>query len=239
MEEAGKKAEALGIEVLYGDTDSIFLNHPTEEQTDALVKWADDTLGIDLEVEKTYRYAVFSERKKNYLGVYKDGRMDIKGLTGKKRHIPPILKDAFDELTHILGEVQTADEFPKAKENIKGLVQEVHHRLKEREFRIKEVAFQMQLGKPLKAYHTNPQHVKAGRMLEEMGHEITQGDIIYYVVTKDDVLPAIVAQPKDVDIKKYEEYLESTFGQLLDALDMNFDALIGKPQQTSLGAFFG
>ena len=97
----------------------------------------------------------------------------------------------------------------------------------------------MQLGKPLKSYDTNPQHVKAGRMLEEMGYEIDQGDIIKYVVTKDDVLPAMVAKPRDVDVKKYEEYLESTFEQLLDALDMNFDALIGKPQQTSLGAFFG
>jgi len=239
MEEAGKRAEALGIDVLYGDTDSVFLDHPSKEQTDGLVAWADDALGIDLEVEKTYRYAVFSERKKNYLGVYKDGRMDIKGLTGKKRHIPPILKNAFDELTRILSEVQTLDEFPAAKEDIKGLVQEVHHRIIEREFKIGEVAFQMQLGKPLKAYDTNPQHVKAGRMLEEMGHEIDQGDIIYYVVTKDDVLPAIVAKPKDVDVRKYEEYLESTFGQLLDALDMSFDALVGKPQQTSLGAFFG
>jgi DNA polymerase I len=239
MEEAGKRAEELGIGVLYGDTDSVFLDNPSKEQTDKLVEWADEALGIDLEVEKTYRYAVFSERKKNYLGVYKDGRMDIKGLTGKKRHIPPILKDAFDELTRILSEVQTIDEFPKAKEDIKGLVLEVHHRIMEREFRIMEVAFQMQLGKPLKSYDTNPQHVKAGRMLEEMGHEIDQGDIIYYVVTKDDVLPAIVAKPRDVDVRKYEEYLESTFEQLLDALDMSFDALIGKPQQTSLGAFFG
>jgi DNA polymerase I len=238
MEEAGKESEKLGIEVLYGDTDSVFLNNPNKEQIDSLVKWADDILGIDLEVEKTYRYAVCSKRKKNYLGVYKDGRLDIKGLTGKKRHIPPILKDAFDELTRILSEVQIREEFPRAKEDIKGLVQEVHHRIKEREFKIDEVAFQMQLGKPLKAYDTNPQHVKAGRMLEEMGYEIDQGDIIKYVVTKEDVLPAIVAKPKDVDVKKYEAYLEGTFEQLLDALDMNFDALVGRPQQTSLGAFF-
>jgi DNA polymerase I len=239
MEEAGKQAEKLGVDVLYGDTDSVFLDHPSRNQTDRLVEWADTALGIDLEVEKTYRYAVFSERKKNYLGVYKDGRMDIKGLTGKKRHIPPILKDAFDELTRILSEVEKIDEFPNAKEDIKGLVQEVHHRLTEREFKIDEVAFQMQLGKPLRAYDTNPQHVKAGRMLVDLGHEIDQGDIIKYVVTKTDVLPAIVAKPRDVDVKKYEEYLEGTFEQLLDALDMNFDAMIGRPQQTSLGAFFG
>ena len=239
MEEAGKKATELGVEILYGDTDSVFLAHPTKDQTDALVKWADDFLGIDLEVEKTYRYIIFSKRKKNYLGVYKDGSMDIKGLTGKKRHIPPILKAAFEGLTLILSKVQALDEFSRAKEDIKGLVTEVHGRLKNREFKIDEVAFQMQLGKPLKAYDTNPQHVKAARMLVEMGYEIAQGDIIRYVVTKNDVKPSIIAEPKDVDIKKYEEYLESTFEQLLDALDMSFDALIGRPQQKSLSAFFG
>mgnify|MGYP003970946765 CR=1 FL=1 len=74
MDEAGKKATELGVDILYGDTDSVFLAHPTKEQTDALVKWADDFLHIDLEVEKTYRYAIFSKRKKNYLGVYKDGQ---------------------------------------------------------------------------------------------------------------------------------------------------------------------
>ena len=233
------KARELGIQVLYGDTDSVFLKHPTREQTDALMEWADEALGIDLEVEKTYRYAIFSERKKNYLGVYKDGRLDIKGLTGKKRHIPPILKAAFDELTAILSNVQTQEEFPQAKEDIKGLVEEVHRRLKERDFGIEEVAFQMQLGKDLSRYETNPQHVKVGKMLVELGHEIVEGDIISYVVTKDNVLPAIVAKPRDVDVNKYEDYLEGTFEQLLDALDMSFDALVGRPQQTSLGAFFG
>jgi DNA polymerase I len=239
MAEAGRISEEMGVEVLYGDTDSVFLAHPTPEQTDTLVKWADDALGIDLEVEKTYRYAIFSKRKKNYLGVYKDGRMDIKGLTGKKRHIPPILQGAFVRLTDILSNVQTMDEFPYAKEKIKSLVVEIHTKLKNKNFKIEEVAFQMQLGKPLKAYDTNPQHVKAARMLVEMGHEIAQGDIIRYVVTKNDVKPSIIAETKDVDIKKYEEYLESTFEQLLDALDMSFDALVGRPQQKSLSAFFG
>jgi DNA polymerase I len=239
MDEAGKMAEKLGIEVLYGDTDSIFLNNPTKGQTDALTNWAVDFLGIDLEVEKTYRYAVFSERKKNYLGVYKDGRMDIKGLTGKKRHIPPILKVAFDDLTNILSNVIKPEEFPKAKQDIKDLVLDVHERLKNKNFGIDEVAFQMQLGKSLSAYETNPQHVKAGRMLEERGHEIVAGDIIKYVVTKKDVLPTELAKTSDVDINKYIEYLEGTFEQLLDALDMNFDALIGRPQQTSLGIWFG
>jgi DNA polymerase I len=239
MDATTKKAEELGLEVLYGDTDSVFLNHPNREQTESLIEWANRDLGIDLEVEKTYRYAIFSKRKKNYLGVYKDGRLDIKGLTGKKRHIPKLLKMAFNKLTKILSNVQSPEEFDQAKEDIKLLVGDVHRRLTELEFSIEEVAFKMQLGKPLSAYETNPQHVKAGKMLQEQGFEVAAGDLISYVVTKKDVLPARVAKKKDVDIKKYVEYLESTFEQILDSLDMNFDALIGRPQQTSLGTWFG
>ncbi len=239
LNQAVDVSNKLGIEVLYGDTDSVFLNHPTEEQIGELVKWADQELGIDLEVEKTYRYAIFSRRKKNYLGVYKDGRLDIKGLTGKKRHIPPFLKDAFNRLTGILSDIQTPEDIDGAKKEIKGLVESVHHRLKEREFSIDEVAFTMMLGKPLSAYDTNPQHVKAAKMMVELGREIRAGDIVSYVVTKNDVKPAMSATRRDVDVNKYVEYLEGTFEQLLDALDMSFDELVGRPRQISLGVFFG
>lgn len=238
MNKAVDKSQQLGIDVIYGDTDSVFLQKPSKEQIDGLMNWADAELGIDLDVDKQYRYAIFSSRKKNYLGVYPDGKLDIKGLTGKKRHIPPILKDAFIRLTVILSNVDKAEEFPHAKEEIKSLVSTVSHRLKHREFTIEEVAFSMMLGKGLAGYDTNPQHVKAGRMLEEQGYELKEGDIISYVVTKDGVKPVQIAGKKDVDVSKYEEYLEGTFEQVLDALDMNFDELVGRPRQTGLGSFF-
>jgi len=37
-------------------------------------------------------------------------------------------------------------------------------------------------------------------------------------------------------MNKYMECLEGTLEQLLDALDLSFDALVGRPQQTSLGS---
>ena len=239
MNEAVKKSEEIGIEVLYGDTDSVFLAHPTDKQVKELMIWADEKLGIDLEVDKVYRYAIFSKRKKNYLGVYSDNSVDIKGLTGKKRHIPPLLKNAFMNLTRVLGEVQIPEDIPGAKKEIRGLVENVYHRLQEREFSMDEVAFSMMLGRKLSSYETNPQHVKAAKMLVEQGHDLDMGDIISYVVTKDNVKPVQMANQRDVDIGKYTEYLESMFKQLLDAMDMDFDLMIGRPKQTSLGAFFG
>ena len=91
----------------------------------------------------------------------------------------------------------------------------------------------------MRGYDTNPQHVKAAKMLEDQGYDLKEGDIISYVVTRDDVKPAQLASKRDVDVGKYEEYLEATFEQLLDALDMSFDEMVGRPRQTALASFFG
>jgi len=228
----------LGIEVIYGDTDSVFLDQPTTAQIQKLVGWAEDELGIEMDVDKVYRYAIFSKRKKNYLGVYPDGSVDIKGLTGKKRHIPPLLKEAFLRLTGILGGVKSIEDIPGAKEDIRDLVESVHARLQGRDFDLNELAFSVMLGRKLSSYETNPQHVKAAKMLRERGRTLDIGDIISYVVTQGGVKPVQLASRRDVDVDKYVEYLESMFEQLLDALDMDFDELVGRPRETTLDSFF-
>jgi DNA polymerase I len=228
----------LGIDVIYGDTDSVFLAQPTEEQITSLVGWTERELDIDLDIDKIYRYAIFSRRKKNYLGVYEDGSLDIKGLTGKKRHIPPFLKESFNDLTQILVNVMRKEDLPDAKREIKKLVESIYLKLKKREFELSELAFSVMLGRKLSSYETNPQHVKAAKMLRQEGIELDLGDIISYIVTQNDVKPLQTASKRDVDINKYLEYMESIFEQLLDALDMDFDEIIGRPKQTSLGKFF-
>ncbi|MFX0186081.1 MAG: DNA polymerase domain-containing protein, partial [Candidatus Hodarchaeota archaeon] len=82
IEKTIQKAQTLGIKVLYGDTDSVFLLSPTKDQINVIIQWSKKDLGVGLEMEKIYRYVVLSERKKNYFGVYPDSRVDVKGLMG-------------------------------------------------------------------------------------------------------------------------------------------------------------
>ena len=86
------KCKKVDIEVLYGDTDSLFVKNPTPEQIKEIINVAKNDHGVELEVDKEYRYVVLSNRKKNYLGVTKDGKADVKGLTGKKSHTPKFIK---------------------------------------------------------------------------------------------------------------------------------------------------
>jgi DNA polymerase I len=225
------RAEGLSIQVLYGDTDSLFLKNPSKEQVEELARWTEHELKMSLDLDKVYRYAVFSSRKKNYLGVLEDGTVDVKGLTGKKKHIPIFIKNAFNKMKERLAQVKNPAEFEKAKKDIADIVRERYTRLKRREWEsLNELAFNVVLGEELERYtKTTPQHVKAAKILRESGVELRAGDLISFVKTIRElhVKPVELATKNEVDVDKYIAYLHSTFDQVLDALGLNFDEIIG------------
>jgi len=224
-------AEGMDIQVLYGDTDSLFLKNPSKEQIEEIAHWTERELKMGIDVEKVYRYAVFSSRKKNYLGVLEDGSVDVKGLTGKKKHIPIFIKEAFNKMKERLAQVKSPADFEKAKKDIANIVRDRYMRLKRREWEnINELAFHIVLGEDLHRYtKTTPQHVKAAKILEKSGVEIRAGDLISFVKTirEPHVKPVELATKNEVDVDKYVAYLQSTFEQVLDALGLSFDEIIG------------
>jgi len=233
-----EKCEELKINVIYGDTDSLFLKSPTENQVKTITRWAENDLGIELDLEKVYRYVAFSERKKNYLGVLPDGSVDVKGLTGKKSHTPAFIRKAFYETIDILSKVITEKDFESAREEIKTYLREKYLLLKNKEIPIEDLAFNIVMSKSPKSYtKTRPQHVKAAEILVDQGLEIKAGDIISFVKTTNatGVKPVALANIHDVDTKKYENYMRSTFDQILSSLGYDFDEIVGA---TKLEDFF-
>jgi DNA polymerase I len=233
-----EKARSLGIVVAYGDTDSLFLKAPKKEQVDEMLEWAKKELGIELEIDKEYRYAAFSARKKNYLGVYKDGSVEVKGLTGKKSNVPEFIKQAFAEVIAVLAEVQTPEDFERAREKIRELLRAKYLALKAKKIPLEQLAFRVMLNKSLDKYtDTTPQHVKAALILQKRGKEIKAGEIISFVKTVGGagVKPVEYARPEEIDVDKYVEYMRGTFDQILDALGYEFDEILGA---TKLEDFF-
>ncbi len=226
-----KKAEDLNIQVLYGDTDSLFLKNPSKQQIEELAHWTELELKMSLDVDKLYRYAVFSSRKKNYLGVLEDGAVDVKGLTGKKRHIPVFIKKSFENMKSRLAQVKTPADFENAKKSIAEIVLDRYMQLKRREWEnMNDLAFNVVLGEDIERYtKTTPQHVKAAKILKENGADLRAGDLISFVKTTKEphVKPVDMVTKNEVDVDKYIAYLHSTFDQVLDALGLDFDEIIG------------
>jgi len=234
-----EKAKALGVDVLYGDTDSIFLHQPTQDQVKRLIDWSIGEFKIDLDVDKVYRYVTFSGLKKNYLGVFNDGSVDVKGLVGKKRNTPEFLKKLFMDVVEILGKVQSPRDFEEAKLKIRSVVRDYYVKLKCRELNLDDLAFRVKLSRDLDHYvKTTPQHVKAAKLLEKFqSRKLGAGDIISYVKVKGEmgVKPVQLARIDEIDVDKYVGHMETTLRQILEAIGINLDEIFGV---RSLDKFF-
>ncbi|MDH7477008.1 MAG: DNA polymerase domain-containing protein, partial [Candidatus Bathyarchaeota archaeon] len=127
--------------------------------------------------------------------------------------------------------VKTPADFEKAKKDICEIIRECYMRLKRREWEsLNDLAFNVVLGEEPEHYtKTTPQHVRAARILKEGGMELKAGDLISFVkVTKEPhVKPVELATKNEIDVDKYIAYLHSTFDQVLDALGLDFDEIIG------------
>lgn len=240
IDETLKKAEEMGMQVLYGDTDSLFIHKPTQEKMETLIKWAVDKLKIDLEVDKIYRYVSFSERKKNYFGILEDGSYDVKGLKGKKRDTPDFLRESFNKVIKILSNIYTIDDFEKAKVELSNLIESQYKALKSRRIPLDKLAIRVQLSKsPEKYTKTTPPHVKAAVMLQNYNINVGKGMTIAYVKVKNGVKPLMLARADEIDVNKYIEHMRTVYEQLLDALGIDFDTLIGRKKEEYLTKFFG
>lgn len=232
-------AKGLGLNVLYGDTDSLFLWSPDRKALEELIRRVEGEFGLELEVDKVYRLVAFSGLKKNYLGVYQDGGVDVKGMTGKKRNTPELLKKVFQELIDSFASIENVEDLLKLKEMVRDKIQEVYTKLKRRELTLDEVAFRVMLSKPLSEYvKTTPPHVKAALQLKMVGLDVQPGDIVVYVKTKgrEGVKPVQLAKLSDLDMEKYLEHVRTTFEQLLQSLGVNWEEVAGVAK---LEAFFG
>ncbi|MGY5854040.1 MAG: DNA-directed DNA polymerase I, partial [Candidatus Thorarchaeota archaeon] len=237
-----EKAESMGVRVLYGDTDSVFLDSPTIEQQEELIRWSSEALKIDLEVEKTYKYVALSDRKKNYIGVYTSGYVEVKGLSGKKRNTPDFAQVAFQDMLEVLSRVDNSEGFETAKDEIREIINCVLDRLegKTESYTPEDLTFRVQMTKSLDQYgDTKPMHVRAAQMLKDAGYDVPAGTIVEYIKVKgrDDILPVQMAKETDfwLDKDRYIDTLRSVFDQVLDSVGLNFDEMLGF---TTLDQFF-
>ena len=234
------KCKESGIDVLYGDTDSLFVKKPTSKQIEDIITKAKMDHNVELEIDKEYRYVVLSGRKKNYLGVTKNGKVDVKGLTGKKSHTPPFIKTLFYEILDILSKIKTVGEFESAKNKISDKIAQCARKVQAKEIPLQDLVFNVMLSKAPKDYtKTVPQHIRAAKQLESI-REIKKGDIISYVkiLNKPGVKPIEMARKSEIDSSKYMEFMESMLDQLTSSMDLDFDTILGKPKQTGLEQFF-
>ncbi len=243
--------------VIYGDTDSIFIYKPTKEDIEELKEWAFNTFQIELGTDYVFRYCALSSRKKNYFGITTSGKPIVKGLMGKKKNTPALIKRAFDKVLAILSEVKTPEELEEAKNRIISIVRQTIKKLETKTYKLEDLAISVTLSKRLKEYESWTQPLQAAIQLIQNNPnlEISPGQNITFIKTKpfkiqiahnlindklninaeSSVKPIELAKKEDVDITKMKELVQSTFVQLLDTIGISWNEVKGIK---SLDTFF-
>jgi DNA polymerase, archaea type len=91
------------MNIVYGDTDSIFVSGINSVERDyhsaanAFTATCKCKLGIDVDHQNTFLRSLLLS-KKHYIGIQADGKIIIKGMEGKKRDRPPFFNQVFAQL---------------------------------------------------------------------------------------------------------------------------------------------
>jgi len=171
-----EKARSLGLPIIYGDTDSLFVKN-MGDKVDALINYINNELGFDVKVDKVYRRVLFTEAKKRYVGLTIDGEVDIVGFEAVRGDWAEVAKDVQENVAEIV--LKTGD-VGKAVAYVKSIID----KLKAFQFDIDDVIIWKTLDKSLNEYKVLTPHVAAAKQLIEAGYKVGKGDMVGYVIVK-------------------------------------------------------
>jgi len=224
------KASEMGVKPLYGDTDSIFIWAYSREYLELLQQWTQQTLGLDIELDKEFTFTVFTGLKKNYLGRATSGEIEIKGLMVKKRNTPEFIKDLFNAINDRLSKIESPIDFSEFIEWLEKTLKYYYAGLKRKEITLDQLSIKTTLSKdPLAYTKSQPFHVKAALQLRSHGVDVREGDVVLVVMVKGGggYKPTQLARQHEVDSEKYIERLKSSLEQLLSAIGVEWESIIG------------
>ncbi len=169
-------ARKIGLEVVYGDTDSIFVNYDPEK-VEEIINFVEKELGFEVKVDKIYKKVFFTEAKKRYCGLLEDGRIDVVGLEAVRGDWAEISKEVQEKVIEIV----LKEEDPwKAVDYVRGVIDD----LRRGKIPLSKLIIWKTLSKDLLDYEVDAPHVTAARIMREMGYKVRKGMKIGYIVTK-------------------------------------------------------
>lgn len=235
-------AEKAGLKVVYGDTDSIFLQNDNEK-VEELEKEVLIELKLEIAPDKVYTRIFFTEAKKRYAGLLQDGRLDIVGMEVVRGDWATIAKTVQERVLEIILKEQSPK---KAAEFVQQFIRD----LRQKHVPYRDFIIWKTLTKPAEEYAVNASHVEAAKMLRAKGWEISIGDKIGYVVVTgsgrlyERVKPYMFASYGEVDLEYYvTKQVIPAAARILESFGIHEEQLLAaKPEvkeTKTLADFFG
>ena len=197
-------AKKLGLKVIYGDTDSLFVIYD-KEKVQKLIELIEKELGFEVKIDKIYKKLFFTEAKKRYAGVLEDGRIDIVGFEAVRGDWAEIAKEVQEKIVEM---VLKEGNVNKAVSYVKSVIE----KLERGEVPIEKLVIWKTLEKSLNEYKSEPPHVAAAKRAIARGYEVKKGDKVGYVIVKgggklsNRAWPWFLVQKEMIDYNYYVEH---------------------------------
>ncbi|MBI5252881.1 MAG: ribonuclease H-like domain-containing protein [Euryarchaeota archaeon] len=232
--------EEFKLEVVYGDTDSLFvLIGKEKEKALQFLEHVNKTLPgiIELEHEGFYKRGIFVT-KKRYALIDEWDKITVKGLEFVRRDWAPIAKRTQQEVLSAL----LKDASP---EKAASIVRKTIEDIRSRNVSMEDITIYTQLTKGISAYKNIEPHVIAAQKLVKRGREVAPGMIISYVITKGTKMISQRAEPVEfVSLQDYdpEYYIENQIMpavlRIIEAMGYSKDYLKEGIEQESIKKWF-
>lgn len=251
IREVIRLAQRMKYDVIYGDTDSLFLRVKTKKAAKEFLQKANRRLPgkMELDLQGIFSAGIFvlaktgMAAKKRYALIDEAGRMTIRGFEKVRRDWSPIAKDTQEGVLRAILK-------NRSPEKALAIVRKNIERIKEGDIDLEDLVIYSQITKPLSQYEQVGPHVVAARKAQERGREVKPGTSISLIITKGEGSISSRAEPSE-DAKDYdpEYYIKNQVIpaalRVLSGLgykeeDLTGDTLKGarKPAQASLDGFF-
>jgi DNA polymerase I/DNA polymerase-2 len=235
-----EEAEMEGFDVIYCDTDSIFIKvkeGDLKKRTFEFLEKINEKLPgmIELDLQGFYKRGIFIPRgiapgtaKKRYALIDERGNLTIRGLETVRRDWCLLAKEVQRK---VLEFVLRDNDIDKAVEYVRSVVK----KLRERKIPLRELIIYEQLTKPLSEYKQISPHVAAARKIKERGRPIGIGMIVMFVITRGKGSISERAEPiEDVNLEQVDVdyYINNQIVpaalRVLQVLGVNEEKLLGK-----------
>lgn len=224
--ESIKEAESRGMDVIYCDTDSIFVSNATRTEFEVFVEYCNETLyprilsdvgcidnNINLAYEKEFERIVFTSAKRyagryaHYKGVKatEDSKPEVKGLEYKRGDSIKLARQLQAEVVDMLvGGKNGGIEDPK---KYKALLYEWVDRVLNKPIDLDDVMISKRLSRELDQYKRKLKkdgtfarqlpHIEIARDLKTRGRDVGEGAKIDYVIVDGSTKPLTVIAAED------------------------------------------
>jgi len=234
-------AKEMGIELIYGDTDSVFVRYEPEK-VERFLKAVEEEFGLKIKPDEIFERVLFTEAKKRYAGLLPDGRLEIVGLEAIRGDWSALARKVQRAVLEAVLKAKTPRE---GRERAVKIVRDYIAKLRRREVPYKDLVIWEELTRKPEEYKVRAAHVEAAKLMMRSGWDVSVGDKVGYVIVKgsgklyERAVPYFMATYDDIDLDYYiKKQVIPVALRVLKILGVKEEELLAG-ERRGLMAFFG